>query len=60
MIQITLFRNDIKQIMRDPIMAILLFAPLSLIIVFKLLQLFLVPFIAAKTGFDVTDRKSVV
>lgn len=33
-------------------MAILLFAPLLLITVFKLLEIFLVPFLAAKTGFD--------
>lgn len=52
MIQITLFKNDIKQIMRDPIMAMLLFAPLLLMMVFKLLHLFLVPFIAARFGFD--------
>ncbi len=38
--------------MRDPIMAILLFAPLLLIIVFKLLEIFLVPFLATKLGFD--------
>lgn len=60
MIQITLFKNDIKQIMRDPIMAMLLFAPLLLIIVFKLLMLFLVPFLAVKTGFDVTPYSAYI
>jgi len=54
MIQITLFKNDIKQIMRDPVMAILLFAPLLLIVVFKLLEVFLLPFLAAKYGFNPT------
>jgi fluoroquinolone transport system permease protein len=54
MIQITLFKNDLKQIVRDPIMTLLLFAPLMLIVVFKLLELFLVPFLAAKAGFDIT------
>jgi fluoroquinolone transport system permease protein len=53
MIQITLFKNDLKQIVRDTIMALLLFAPLFLIVAFKLLELFLVPFLAAKTGFDI-------
>ncbi|MGF1586118.1 MAG: hypothetical protein ACFCUM_12385 [Bacteroidales bacterium] len=53
MIQITLFKNDIKQIVRDPIMTLLLFAPLLLILVFKLLELFLVPYLAAKAGFDI-------
>jgi len=53
MIQITLFKNDIKQILRDPIMTLLLVAPLLLIIVFKILEVFLIPFLAQKTGFDV-------
>jgi hypothetical protein len=46
MIQITLFKNDLKQIVRDTIMTLLLFAPLLLIVVFKLLELFLVPYLA--------------
>jgi fluoroquinolone transport system permease protein len=54
MIQITLIKNDIKQILRDPIMTLLLFAPLFLIVVFKLLEMLLVPYLAAKTGFDIT------
>jgi fluoroquinolone transport system permease protein len=54
MIQITLFKNDLKQIVRDPIMTLLLFAPLLLIVVFKLLEMFLVPYLAAKAGFDIT------
>lgn len=53
MIQITLFKNDLKQIVRDTIMTLLLFAPLFLIVVFKLLEMFLVPYLAAKTGFDI-------
>jgi fluoroquinolone transport system permease protein len=54
MIQLTLFKNDLKQIVRDPIMTLLLFAPLLLIVVFKLLELFLVPYLAIETGFDIT------
>ncbi len=54
MIQLTLFKNDLKQIVRDPIMILLLFAPLLLIVVFELLQFFLVPYLATKVGFDIT------
>jgi fluoroquinolone transport system permease protein len=60
MIQITLLKNDIKQIIRDPIMAILLFAPLLLIIVFKIFEIFLVPLLAAKVGFDLTPYSAYI
>jgi len=60
MIQITLFRNDIKQIVRDPIMTLLLVAPLLLISVFKILEVFLIPFLAVKTGFDMTPYMAYV
>ncbi len=60
MIHTTLFINDIKQIMRDPIMTILLFAPLLLIIVFKLLEIFLVPFLAAKLDFDLAPYSAYI
>jgi len=53
MIQITLFKNDLKQIVRDTIMTLLLFAPLFLIVVFKLLEMLLVPYLAVKAGFDI-------
>jgi fluoroquinolone transport system permease protein len=46
------YKNDVKRIVRDPIMAIMMLAPLLLITVFKLLEVFLLPFIALKTGFD--------
>jgi hypothetical protein len=46
------FKNDIRQIMRDPFMTIMLFAPLLLIVVFKLLIIFLIPLIMDQTGFD--------
>ncbi len=52
MIQIIHFKNDIKQIMRDPVMTIVMMAPVFTIIVFKLLVIFLIPFITIKTGFD--------
>ena len=52
MLRITHLRNDLKQIMRDPIMAALMFAPLFLITVFKLIVVLLVPFILTRTGFD--------
>jgi fluoroquinolone transport system permease protein len=60
MIQITLFRNDIKQILRDPVMTLLLVAPLLLIIVFKILEVFLIPFLLQKTGFDVMPYASYI
>lgn len=53
MLQIIHVRNDIKQIVRDPVMAIMLVAPLLTIVLFKLLVIFLAPFIQLKTGFDV-------
>jgi fluoroquinolone transport system permease protein len=54
MLQIIHFKNDIKQIMRDPIMAIMMVAPLFMILVFKLLVIFLTPFIITQTEFDIT------
>lgn len=54
MIQLIHFKNDIKQIMRDPIMAILLVAPLFLIVLFKLMVLYLIPFIDSQIGFNAT------
>jgi len=60
MIQITLFRNDIKQILRDSVMTLLLVAPLLLIIVFKIFEVFLIPFLMQKTGFDVMPYASYV
>lgn len=46
-------KNDLKQILRDPIMAILIVAPLLLIIAFKLMVLYLFPFIQTLIEFDV-------
>lgn len=45
-------RNDIRQIVRDPIMLVLLFMPLILVVVFKLLVVFLLPVIINLTGFN--------
>lgn len=52
MIQFIHLKNDLKQIMRDPIMAILMVAPLFLIIALKLMVSFLIPFILTRFGFD--------
>lgn len=49
-----LYRNDIKQIVRDPIMIIMLIAPLLMIGLFKMILIFLLPFLTDKTGFDVS------
>jgi hypothetical protein len=60
MLQITHLRNDLKQIMRDPIMAALMLAPLFLIAVFKLIVVLLVPFILTRTGFDASPYMDYV
>jgi fluoroquinolone transport system permease protein len=53
MVGIIHLKNDLKQILRDPIMAVLTFAPLLLIIAFKLMVLYLVPYIQTLIVFDV-------
>ena len=53
MVGIIHLKNDLKQILRDPIMAILVVAPLLLIIAFKLMVLYLVPFIQTLIEFEV-------
>ncbi len=45
---------DLKQIFRDPIMTIMFFAPFLLIVIFKVFQLFLIPYIHTKSGFDLS------
>ncbi len=45
-------RNDIRQIVRDPIMLVLLFVPVILIVVFKLILIFLLPVLIVHTGFN--------
>lgn len=60
MLQITHLRNDLKQIMRDPIMAALMLAPLLLIALFKLIVVLLVPFILTRTGFDASPYMEYV
>ena len=54
MIYLIHFRNDIRQIVRDPIMVILLFVPFLLILVFKLLIIFLIPELIARFNFDLS------
>ncbi|MBN2274289.1 MAG: hypothetical protein JXR41_07590 [Bacteroidales bacterium] len=54
------FRNDIRQIVRDPIMLMLLFVPLLLICVFKLLIIFLVPALMAWLSFDLSPYTTYV
>lgn len=60
MLQITHLRNDLKQIMRDPIMAALMLAPLLLIALFKLIVVLLIPFILTRTGFDASPYMDYV
>ena len=52
MLHLIHLKNDLKQIMRDPIMAILMVAPLLLISVIKLIVSLLTPFILTRFGFD--------
>jgi fluoroquinolone transport system permease protein len=47
-------KNDLRQVLRDSVMASLLMAPLLIIVVFKLLLVFLIPAVADRTGFDIT------
>lgn len=54
MLNLTHLKADIRQIGRDPIMVILFFVPFFIFIVFRLLTLLLIPWIAKKTGFDFT------
>jgi fluoroquinolone transport system permease protein len=49
-----LYRNDLKQILRDPVMRLLLFAPVLMISVFKLILVFFTPFLLNKLNFDLT------
>ena len=52
--QIIIYRNDLKQIMRDPVMGILLFAPLLMIILFKLILFYGTPFLLKELSFDLS------
>ena len=54
MLRIIHLKNDLRQILRDPIMAVLMVAPLFLIIAFKFMLLYLMPFILSITEFDVS------
>lgn len=60
MLQFIHLKNDLKQIMRDPIMALLMFGPLFLIIALKLMVLYLIPFIQTRIGFDVSPYLNYV
>ncbi len=46
--------NDLRQVLRDSVMASLLMAPALIIVVFKLLLVFLAPAVASRTGLDIT------
>ena len=54
MLQITHLKNDLRQIMRDPIMFAMLIAPLLMIILFKLAIILLSPFLLNRFGFDLS------
>ncbi len=54
MLQLIHLKNDLRQIIRDPIMAIFMILPLILIVVFKLIVTLLIPFILTHVEFDVS------
>ncbi len=49
-----ILRTDIKQIVRDPIMVILMAAPLLMIALFKVMLVFLLPFLETKYSFNLS------
>ncbi len=53
--RIFIYRNDLKQIMRDPVMGILLFAPLLMIILFKLILFYGTPLLLKELNFDLSQ-----
>lgn len=54
------FKNDIKQIIREPIMMLLLVLPLLMIVIFKLILFFLVPFLQQYFVFDLEPYNSYI
>ncbi|MHC1780663.1 MAG: hypothetical protein AB9922_10555 [Bacteroidales bacterium] len=50
-----IYRNDLRQILRDPVMGILLFAPLLMITLFKIILYFATPLLLQKLNFDLSD-----
>lgn len=54
MFRIIHLKNDLRLIMRDTVMVALFLAPLLLIIVFKLVVVFLLPYVSSITGIDPT------
>lgn len=55
MIYFTHYRNDSRQLFRDPVMRILIFAPLLMIGLFKIIFIFLPPILISKLSFDITQ-----
>lgn len=54
MLKIVHFKSDIKLLLRDPIMAMLLGVPLIIPVIFRLLIIFLLPWLNHRFGLDVT------
>jgi len=55
MMYIVHLRNDLRQIARDPVMLILMLAPLLIVVVFRLLITFLIPFLSVRTEIVFTE-----
>ncbi len=60
MIKWTYIKNDLKQLLREPIMALLLILPIFIPIIFKLVLIFLVPFIQGFVAFDISPFTSYI
>lgn len=60
MLNVTHIKADMKQITREPIMVLLFFLPLFIFIIFKLLIVFLFPFISELTGFNISNYYSYI
>ncbi len=54
MIYLTHLKNDIRQIFRDPIMLIMMIAPILIICIFKLMLVFAAPFLTTRFDIDVS------
>lgn len=53
MIFLTHYKNDVRQVFRDPVMGILIFAPLLMIALFKIILISLPPFLLTRLSFDI-------
>lgn len=60
MINIMHFKNDLKQVAREPIMLMLFLMPVLYLVIFKLMLVFLVPYLNNFFVFDIADYHSYI